>query len=222
VLNSVISVLKSNNEPERNEAVRLLKKILENVISDPQNTKFHALQMGNSIQKVLSIRGAPEILSVCGFYQGTNSLVLNFTGDTINTFSRILALLDEKPHTNSTGSEHQNSPSLLQNYPQQNEYGDYICQSCGHVIVGRPVYDQNPIGWRSNTWVTQGEYRFSCIDCSSNLCSTCYDKWKSGDSSTHNIQHRFEIIAPTSGRNFVGKAPPPPPPNSKNRRGPWG
>lgn len=94
-LNSLIEIIKTNNNKnDLKEVSRLLIKVLGNVVSEPQNTKYHSLIMGNAVQKLLSARGVLELLSFCGFVLTPTGLSLNFTEQTVKLFSTILPLLE--------------------------------------------------------------------------------------------------------------------------------
>lgn len=63
--------LESNNDAAYNEAVRLLIKIIDNVLKDPVNKKLRALQKNNATvsKKILAVEGGLDCLVSIGFVE---------------------------------------------------------------------------------------------------------------------------------------------------------
>lgn len=72
MLNEQISRnLASNSLDARNEAIRLLIKIVDNVLKDPKNVKVRTLPKHNPliINKIISTKGAVDCLKLMGFVE---------------------------------------------------------------------------------------------------------------------------------------------------------
>lgn len=65
----VLTLLKKNNFDELGEAVRLLIKIANNIISNPSDERFRKLNKSNAniANKILKIKGGSESLHLMGF-----------------------------------------------------------------------------------------------------------------------------------------------------------
>lgn len=72
-LNDSIKKLEFNNENVYNEAVRLLVKIIDNVLKEPSNKKVRLLQKSNAtvFRKILTVEGGLDCLRAIGFVEVT-------------------------------------------------------------------------------------------------------------------------------------------------------
>lgn len=66
-----IKKLESNSEDVYNEAVRLLIKIVDNVLKDPTNKKIRVLQKHNATisKKLICVQGGTDCLKLIGFVE---------------------------------------------------------------------------------------------------------------------------------------------------------
>jgi hypothetical protein len=67
----VFQKLKSNSSSICEETVRILVKIVDNIVKDPNNLKVRSLQKSNSTvkNKILAIKGGLECLKLLGFQE---------------------------------------------------------------------------------------------------------------------------------------------------------
>jgi peptide-N4-(N-acetyl-beta-glucosaminyl)asparagine amidase len=74
----VFQKLKSNSSSICEETVRILVKIVDNIVKDPNNLKVRSLQKSNSTvkNKILAIKGGLECLKLLGFQEGDTNFVL--------------------------------------------------------------------------------------------------------------------------------------------------
>lgn len=70
-LEFALKKLESNNEAVYNEAVRLLIKIIDNVLKDPANEKLRVLQKNNVTisKRILAAQGGLDCLNSIGFVE---------------------------------------------------------------------------------------------------------------------------------------------------------
>lgn len=71
LLNDSIKKLEINSEDVYNETVRLLVKIIDNVLKEPTNKKLRVLQKNNATisKKILAIQGGSDCLKAIGFVE---------------------------------------------------------------------------------------------------------------------------------------------------------
>lgn len=70
-LENSIKKLETNGDDVYQEAIRLLLKIIDNVIKDPSNKRVRSLQKNNATvsNKILSVKGGLECLKSVGFVE---------------------------------------------------------------------------------------------------------------------------------------------------------
>jgi len=75
---SSVELLRSNDPKVMAEAVNILKRLLENIVKDPHNIKYRAVNLGNKTiaDKLLPASGAFEVLFSVGFEEDTDKLLL--------------------------------------------------------------------------------------------------------------------------------------------------
>lgn len=68
-LEEVVKKLNTNSKNDCEEAVRLLAKIADNILKEPNNPKIRLLKKSNATisRKILGISGGMEMLKLMGF-----------------------------------------------------------------------------------------------------------------------------------------------------------
>lgn len=71
LLEQSIRKLELNNEDIYNETVRLLVKIIDNVLKDPKDNKLRILKKSNATisKKILAVQGGLDCLKAIGFVE---------------------------------------------------------------------------------------------------------------------------------------------------------
>lgn len=71
ILNDSIKKLELNSDDVYNETVRLLVKIIDNVLKEPTNKKLRVLQKNNATiaKKILAVNGGLDCLKAIGFIE---------------------------------------------------------------------------------------------------------------------------------------------------------
>jgi hypothetical protein len=218
-------------------ATRILLKLLTNIHERPADQAIRSVRRSNpTIAKLLGLPLAAAVLGAVGFEavvdaQGAGaherSELLTLTAGRTVDLATLLALgrLDRC----LKGLEGIAQPGEGADAAQATGDGrSHTCSACGcgiqnDVRVGRRHGAVE--GWRGHEWNAQGEFRYHCDACSTDLCAGCYDRWKGGDEATHPLAHALQVVPPIKtpwGANGYGAAPAPPPLSARPRRGAFG
>ncbi|XP_023022495.2 N-glycanase Pngl [Leptinotarsa decemlineata] len=75
----ILNKLKKNQQKMYEETVRILCKIADNILENPENLKFRTLQKSNQTvtSKIISVSGGVECLKAMGFVEEKNVYVMN-------------------------------------------------------------------------------------------------------------------------------------------------
>lgn len=196
---SVFSLGKAQREPLL-KTVKLLSKVLTNVLKAPSDERFRSLRAANEkIAAALDVPGALALLGCAGFEQsfanGEVKLVLPMSRplapieNAAAQLKRLDALLRGLPPPAETMVSMQATAAATAAANSAasaaaHEKPSHRCSACGSGIendLRRKLSGSGEIGgWRTNQWGGGGEYRFHCARCNVDLCSSCYDKWKLG------------------------------------------
>merc|ERR1712012_1537477 len=102
---AVSGILMAENEQvDACSSLRVLVRIINNIINEPTNDKFHKLPLHNKTinRRVTETSGAFEILSILGFYveSGSGSYIIDYSPDPnwLQTLKNACSILQSELH----------------------------------------------------------------------------------------------------------------------------